>query len=240
MAQLELHGRQGGGDSRSRARCSRQSIMRDVHPRLRRVEVQVARAVAEPPLAAHRQIGQRRELAVLEVVDLHRARVLRLGGFGAVASCDYDRRTIAGHGQHLVREDAHVDPSRLRHLRADRAVGVDAMHGDVARIVVADECIRAGGVHAVVDRALRQCPRFPVQLQRAARVDAHRAQPMDRAWIGRVARCGIAGGHVQVLPRWMRPDVLHVGRQRNRCAPRERGVVDIHVPVGELVADALI
>ena len=38
----------------------------------------------------------------------------------------------------------------------------------------------------------------------------------------------------------MRPDVLHVGRHPNRCARRERGVVDIHVPVGELFADALI
>src|SRR5437016_1916684 len=130
--------------------------------------------VAESSLAAHGQVGQGRELTILEVVDLQRAGVLGLGGFRAVASGDHDRRTIAGHGQHLVREDAHVDPAYLRHRRTDRVVEVDAMHGDVARIVVAGEGIRAGGVHAVVDGALeavpgarrasvarRSCPRAP-------------------------------------------------------------------------------
>ena len=120
--------------------------------------------VAESSLAAHGQIGQGRELTILEVVDLQRAGVLGLGGFRAVASGDHDRRTIAGHGKHLVREDAHVDPAYLRHRRTDRAVEVDAMHGDVARIVVAGEGIRAGGVHAVVDGALRQCPGLAVHL----------------------------------------------------------------------------
>ena len=45
-------------------------------------------------------------------------------------------------------------------LRADRAILVDSMHGDDARIVVSVERMKAGGVNARVDGARGQRLRY--------------------------------------------------------------------------------
>ena len=202
-----------------------------VNPRLRRMKRHMPRAVAQAALAAHRQIRQWRELAFLEVVDFQRAGVFGFLGFGPVAARDKNDRTIRRRGHDLMRENADIHLRRLLHLRAHRAVRVNAMHGDIAGAVVGVERIRAGGIHAGVDRALRQCRRLAVHLQRSARIHAQRAQTMHLARIGRVAGSGVGAGDIQKLPRRMRPHVLYVGGQRHRRARRQRQRIGIDIEV---------
>jgi len=69
--------------------------------------------------------------------------------------------------------DAGIEFARLAHRLADGAVAVNAMHGDIARIVVGGEQIFAGAVDASVDRAGRQGLRLAMRREGArARIDA--------------------------------------------------------------------
>src|SRR5882672_7805656 len=106
----------------------------------------MTRAVSQAALAAHRKVCQWRKLAFLEVVDFQRARVFRFLGFGSIAARDKNRRTIGGGSPHLMREDTGVEFRQLLHRRPYRAIAVDAMHSDIAGVVIGRERIRAGAV----------------------------------------------------------------------------------------------
>src|SRR5262249_56648860 len=62
---------------------------RDVDPGLARVEIEMARAEAEP--VAGRDRGEVREHAVLEAEELEGTRILRLAGGRVVAARHHDR-----------------------------------------------------------------------------------------------------------------------------------------------------
>jgi hypothetical protein len=69
-----------------------------------------------------------------------------------------------------------------------------------------------------------------------AGIDAERAGHMRVAEIH--SRAAIARNHVEVPCRRMRPDVLDVGRQRDRATFAQRGVGDVDVKESELRPDA--
>ena len=108
--------------------------------------VEVPRPEAEP--AAGRDRGEVGQRAVLECVDLERARVLRLAWRGVVAARHQDRGPVAGGRAHLMRVNAGVGLARLADRTADRAVAGYAMHRDVARRIVGGEQIVAARVDA--------------------------------------------------------------------------------------------
>lgn len=113
-----------------------------------------------------------------------------------------------------MRENAQVEFGCLLHLRAQGSVAVDAMHGEIAGIIVGIERIRAGGVHAGVYRALRQHRRLAMHLQCAARIHPCSGEAMHLARIGCVAGCGVGAGDIQNLPRrvfWTGPHILNIG-----------------------------
>ena len=139
-----------------------------------------------------------------------------------------------------MRKNARVEFGALRHLRADGAVAVNAMHREIARAVVGVKHVRAGGIHAGVDRALRQHRRFAVQLQCAIRIHAYGGDAMHFAGIGRVAGCGIRAGDIEELPRWVRPHILNIGGEGDRAARRQGGGAGVHIKLREPVADTLI
>src|SRR5262249_17753682 len=98
----------------------------------------------------------------------------------------------------------------------DRAIAIDVVHRDVARVVVAGEQIFAGRVDAGVDRTRRQRLWLAMGLQRTrAGGDAEGGGAVRGA--GK-ARAAVARHDIKVSPRWVRPGVLDVGRQDGRSA----------------------
>ena len=181
---------------------------REEQPRLARMEVEMARAEAEP-IAAARSM-QVRQHAVLEAIDLERAGVFRLAGFRIVAARDHDRGLVARRGQHLMRENADVELLARRDLFAERAVRLDAMDRDVARIIVRGEQIAARAVDAAMHRPRRQRRRPPCG------VSAPEAGSMRNAVAtclvpGMVPGPAVARHRVEKFLRRVRPDVLDVG-----------------------------
>ena len=175
--------------------------------------------------------------AVLEAEHLERARVLRLALGGVVAARDEDRRLVAGRGEDLVAEDAGVRLAGLLDRAAERAVAVDAVHGDRARMVEGGQQIFAAAVDAAMDRARRQRLRLAVRRQGAGGgIDPQRARQVLVA--GNEPGAAVARHHVEILPGGMRPDVLDVGRQGHRAALLQRGVGDVDVVEGKLRPDA--
>jgi hypothetical protein len=78
-----------------------------------------------------------------------------------------------------VSVDAGIGLARLAHRLAEGAVALDAMHGDVARIVVGGEQIFADLSTLVMDRARRQRLRLAVRAsRRRTRIDAEGAGKM--------------------------------------------------------------
>src|SRR5262249_8439556 len=114
------------------------------------------RPVAQTGIAADRQIGERQQLPVPEAVNLESAGVFRFVSFGFVATGDQDDRAIAGCRQDLMREYPEVELGCLLYPLADRAIAVDPMNSQIARIVVTSQGVVAPDIQAVVDRALRQ------------------------------------------------------------------------------------
>jgi hypothetical protein len=80
-----------------------------------------------------------RELTAFELIDLQRARVLRLVLTRIVSACHDDREPIVGRNQNLVGEYAGVDGVRLLHFLAECPIAVDAVDRDATRIVVCRE-----------------------------------------------------------------------------------------------------
>ena len=80
-----------------------------------------------------------------------------------IAARHQQHGAIAGRGEDLMRINAGIEFLRLRDRRADRAVGVDAMHRDIARVVIGGQQKSAAGIDADMDRARRQRRRIAVQ-----------------------------------------------------------------------------
>lgn len=139
-----------------------------------------------------------------------------------------------------MRENTGIEPGRLLHLRVERAVRVDTMHADHARIVVSSECVGAGGVNARVNGARGQHLCLAVQVQCAVRLHAQCAQAVNLCGNGCIARCAVARGGINKLPRRMRPHILNVGRHGHRRARCQRGAIDIEFEVAQPGADALV
>src|ERR1700716_4419013 len=137
------------------------------------MEIEMPRAEAEP--GPGRDRGDVAQHAVLEAVDLERAGVLGLAGGGIVAARHQDRGLVPRRGENLVGVYAGIWLAWLAHHVAERAVALDAMHRDVARIVVGGEQVFARGIDAGVDRTRRQRLRLAMGLQGAGlRIDAGR------------------------------------------------------------------
>src|ERR1700720_2643527 len=102
-------------------------LYRDEHPGLRRMEVEVARAEAEP--IAGRDRGQTAQCAVVEAERLDRAWVLGFVRLGVVAAGYQQHSVVRGRGEDLMRVNAGIELFGLCDLRTDRAVGVEAMAG---------------------------------------------------------------------------------------------------------------
>ena len=119
---------------------------RDVHPRLRRMEIEMPRA--EVPAAVRRDRHLVRQHAVLVVEDFQRAGVFRLRRGAFVAARHQNRLPVVGRDAHLVREDAGVDRARLLHLLAGREVLVDAIDAQRARVVERDQDVLRRDVRA--------------------------------------------------------------------------------------------
>ena len=115
------------------------------------MEVEVARTKAIT--AVRRDRGAVRELAVLEREQFERAGVFRLVLGLVIAAADQDRRVVGGRHADLVREDAAIERRSLCDFLAHRAIGVDAMHRDAARIVVGDQRKAARMIDVDMDRA---------------------------------------------------------------------------------------
>src|SRR6516165_10107906 len=113
------------------------------------------RAVAQATVPTYWQIGEWRQLTCVERVNLQCPRIFSLVAFGPVTACDHDHSTIAGHRRNLMRKNAVIQLGFLRNVCANASVAVDAMHREIAWIIVASECVLAMRINAVVDGALR-------------------------------------------------------------------------------------
>jgi hypothetical protein len=178
--------------------------------------------------------------AVLEREHFDGAGVFRLPAGGVVAARHQERGPVRWRGADLVGVDAGVRLCRLVHQIAERAVLVDVMHRDIARVVIGDERVFAGSVDADVNGARGQLPHRPVRGERAAgRIDAEGARDMGIAF-ARIPAAGlpIAGDNIKVAPRRMRPGVLHIGWKNDRAPPDEYGCVHVKLIQRELRPDA--
>src|SRR5262249_59336807 len=118
------------------------------------MEIEMPRPEAEPGSGRNRR--EVRQRAALETEELERAGILGLAAGGIVAARDQDCGLVPRRHADLMAVDAGIERARLAHRLADGAVAVDAMHGNIARVVVGGEQIFAGPVDAGVDRAGRQ------------------------------------------------------------------------------------
>src|SRR5229473_3200343 len=101
---------------------------RNIDPRSAGMKIQMPRP--EPHAVAgldRRRVGQ---YAILETKDLERTRVYRIVAGRVVAACDQDDVAIVGRGADLVRVFSGVELVRLGDALSERAVPIDAMHGE--------------------------------------------------------------------------------------------------------------
>ena len=137
------------------------------------MEVEMARSEAETGTGRdRRQIGQH---AILEGEGFDGAWIFGLAGVAVVAARHQHHRAIVRRRQNLMGENAGVQIAGLRQACADRAIGGEPMHGDVARIVVGGQQITAAAIDADMDRPRRQRRRFADKPQCAGcRIDRER------------------------------------------------------------------
>jgi hypothetical protein len=198
------------------------------------VEIEMARPEAQP--VSRRDRSEVRQHAALECEHLKRAGILGLTAGGVVAARDQDRRLISWRGANLVRIDAGIELARLAHRLAEGAIAIDAMHRDIARVVISGEQISAGSVDAGVNRTRRQRLRLAMQLQPTReRIDAEGGGEVRGA---SEAGPAVARHDVEISLRGMRPGILHVGRQGHRAALFERGACDVDLEQAQLRAGA--
>ena len=213
------------------------ALDREKHPRPAGMKVEMARTEAQ---VAGRDRGEVGQHAVGEAEHLERAGLFGLVGLGVVAARHQDSGAVARRGPQLMGEDAEVEPVRLRDRVADRAVGMDAMHRDIARVIVRGQQVPPRAVDAAMHRSRRQRCGRAVRRQRAARrIDAERGRDMLGAGDG--ARPAVARHHIEIVLRRMRPGVLHVGAGRgDRLAPGQGRSLGVDVVAEQLRPDALV
>jgi hypothetical protein len=200
------------------------------------MEIEVPRAKAVAAIRSDRDCV--REQSVPEVEHLERARVFGLAAHRIVAARHQDCQPVVGSHAHLMRKNPRVDRLRLLHFLAECGVAIDAVDPQGARIVERNEHILGRYIGRQVNRARGQWDWIAVRRQRAGTIDAKRAHVMPvadhSAQPGRaVTRC-----YVEILPRRMRPYVLHIGRQCHRVAPAQLRAWHVHVIVRERGPDA--
>lgn len=132
------------------------SLDRDIGPGALRMKVEVAWTIAETAAAADCDAGKRREAAVVEPVELERARLFGCVAPGVDAARDEDGRAAPGEHAHLMREDAQVERLPLLDPWTDAQAGKDRMDRDIGDRVEGGEQEPARCIDADVDRALRQ------------------------------------------------------------------------------------
>ena len=93
-----------------------------------------------------------RQDAVLELKRFDRTGVHRIIVRCVVAARYQDDLLVVGRRPDLMRIFAGIERVRLIHPFADRAILIEAMHGERAWIVISREQILALQVHARVDR----------------------------------------------------------------------------------------
>ncbi len=123
------------------------------------VEVPSAKAVT----AIRRNLAHVRQHALLETVDMERARVFWLGPLRIVAARDDQHGLIAGRHPDLMEVDAFLEIIRLLHLIANAAVTFDPVNGDTGGEVISDEQVLAGAIDAGVDRSLSQLDQVTIK-----------------------------------------------------------------------------
>src|SRR5438034_2528961 len=126
---------------------------RNVDPGLRGMEIEMPRPEAKP--GSRRDRSQIRQRTAFESEELERAGILRLATSRVVAARNQDRGLVSGRRADLMPIDAGIELVRLAYRFADGAVAVDAMDGDVARVVVGGKQIFARPVDAGVNRTRR-------------------------------------------------------------------------------------
>ena len=134
------------------------ALDRHIDPRLGRVEIEMPRA--EMHAVARLDRRELRQHAALEGECLDRAGVHRIVAGRIVAARDQDDLLVVRRRANLVGVFAGVEPVGLFHPLAERAVAVDAVDGERARVVVGGQQIFAGDVDAGVDRTRRQAHRL--------------------------------------------------------------------------------
>src|SRR5262249_29660801 len=140
-------------------------------PWLRGMEIEMPRS--EAVSGSRRDRGKVAQRAAIECKDLERAGIFRLAVGGVVAACDQDCGAVSRRRADLMPIDAGIELVGLAYRFTDRAIAIDVVHRDVARVVVAGEQIFAGRVDAGVDRTRRQRLWLAMGLQRTrAGVDA--------------------------------------------------------------------
>ena len=207
----------------------------DVDPRPRRMKVEMART------ELHAVVGldgcEVCQHPTAEMVDLDRAGVHWAVIRRVVAAGDHDHMRVVRRGADLVRVFAGIKRIRLAHLFTQRAVAVDPMHGERARVVIGGQQKLARQIEAGVNGARRQTLRLTVRRERArCGVD-----PQCMSEIPVAAHPGTAAARYGIkvrAARRMRPRVLHVRRQDDAAAPRERGGLYIQAVPRELASDA--
>src|SRR5262245_6652390 len=91
---------------------------------------------SKPVAAVRRNLAFVRENTVLEIVDMERAWVFRLGSVRIVAARDDQHSLVGGSCHDLMEIDAGFELFRLLHLIADAAVAFDLVDGDIGGEVI--------------------------------------------------------------------------------------------------------
>ena len=95
-----------------------------------------------------------------------------------IAARRQDHRTTGGHHANLMGIDSGSERRLLPNFGADRAVGVQAMNGDAARIVESGKHMLAAMVDGDVDRPMAQADGIAERLERSRRIDFEGVQIM--------------------------------------------------------------
>ena len=184
------------------------ALDRHINPRLSRMKVQMARTKMHP---VSRLYGRKiRQHSALEAVGLDRTRIHWVVIRRIVAARNHNHKLIVRGGTDLMRVFPGIELVRLVYPVAKSAIPVDVVHGKGTWVVVGRQQILPFHIDAGVDRTRRQVLRLTVRRERAcSRIDAER---MGEVFIARDTRPAAAGDDVEILPRWMRPRVLDIGR----------------------------
>ena len=212
-------------------------LVRHVHPRFLRMEVDVTRA--EAVTAVGRDNPGIRQHAVVEGESPQGTRIFGLAVFRLVAAVDDHHRTPRRRHPHLVRIGTELEARRLFDFRSQRAVAIDAVDRQPAlRQIVRVDRVTARRIETDVDCAMRQRLRRSVRRKAARRrVDAIRADVVD---VPLQPRATIAGGQVKMFARRMRPSLLHQRRNADGTARRKGSGLDINLVMRDVVVDCAV